>query len=308
MFEIEEFLTYLFVMADDFCNAHSITKNRRGNPMSLYPSEIIALALFSQWDRFRGERDFHRYARRHFLHLFPTIPTQGQFNRLIRAHREVIIQFFQHLVTLLEARNCIYESLDATAVPTRDSKRRGEGWLWLHTDIGYSNRRGWFEGFKLLCATHPEGICTGWGYGSASAKDQPLIDTFLAARHALHPDLPSVGKPARGPYLCDRGAEGKAWHAAWWNAFGVVVMNPPKRNSKRPWPKTVRKWLASHRQIIETVFNKLFHTFRLEDDRPHSLDGFHARLAAKFAMYNFAIWMNKLCNRPNLAFAELIAW
>jgi hypothetical protein len=308
MFDKDEFLTYLFVMADDFCIQNGIDKNRRGNPMSLYPSEIITLALFSQWDHFQGERDFHRYACLHLRHLFPTIPTQGQFNRLVRAQREEITRFFLYLVTLLDARNGPYESLDATAVPTRDSKRRGDGWLWDLTDIGYSNRRGWFEGFKLLCATHPEGIFTGYGYGPASAKDQPLIDTFLAARHTPQPGLTSVGKPARGPYLADRGAEGKAWHEAWREFFGVEVLNPPKRNSKHPWPKTVRKWLASHRQIIETVFDKLFHTFRLENERPHAWDGFHARLAAKFAMHNFAIWMNKLCNRPNLAFAELIAW
>ncbi len=92
MFEIEEFFTHLFVMADYFCIVHGIPKNRRGNPMSPYPSEIITLALFSQWDHFRSERDSHRYATRHFLHLFPTIPTQGRFNRLIRAHRKVIIQ------------------------------------------------------------------------------------------------------------------------------------------------------------------------------------------------------------------------
>jgi hypothetical protein len=308
MYEIEEYLTYLFVMADDFCIENGITKNTHGNPMSLYPSEIITLALFSQWNHFTSERDFHRYARRHLRDLFPTIPTQGQFNRLIRSQREVITLFFQHLVTVLKARNCLYESLDTTAVPTRDSKRRGEGWLWLLTDIGWSNRRGWFEGFKLLCSTHPEGIFTGFGYGPASAKDQPLIDTFLAARHTPQPELTSVGNPAQGPYLSDRGAEGKAWHKAWREAFGVEVINPTKRNSTHPWPKGLRKWLAAHRQIIETVFNKLFHTFRLEEERPHAWDGFHARLAAKLAVHNFSIWMNQLINRPNLAFSDLIAW
>jgi hypothetical protein len=49
-------------------------------------------------------------------------------------------------------------------------------------DIGWNNLLGWYEGFHLLMAVHPQGIITGFGVGPASAKDQPRAETFFALR------------------------------------------------------------------------------------------------------------------------------
>ena len=83
---------------------------------------------------------------------------------------------------------------------------------------------------------------------------------------------------------------------------------PPKRNSKTPWPKARRRWLAGVRQIVETVYAKLFQTFRLDRERPHDLSGFGARLAAKIALHNFCIWWNEHLGRPLWAFTDLVDW
>src|SRR5512134_3305916 len=200
------------------------------------------------------------------------------------------------------------ELLDATPAPTRDAKRRGHGWLAGLADIGWSNRLGWYEGFHVLMAVNPVGVITGVGFGAASTKDQPLAETFLAARHCPHPGLPSVGAPAKGPYLTDKGFEGQAYHQHWREDYGAVVICAPKRNSRHPWPRPWRRWLAGLRQIIETVNGCLQHTFRLDRERPHALEGFQARLAAKVALHNFCIWLNEQLGRPRLAFADLIAW
>jgi len=66
--------------------------------------------------------------------------------------------------------------------------------------------------------------------------------------------------------------------------------------------------LAGVRQIVETVYEKLTHTFRLDRERPHDLSGFQARLAAKMALHNFCIWLNAQLGRPQLAFAALVNW
>jgi hypothetical protein len=60
--------------------------------------------------------------------------------------------------------------------------------------------------------------------------------------------------------------------------------------------------------MIETVYDKLSHTFRLDRERPHDLKGFQARLAAKSAWHNFCIWLNAQLGRPRLAFEDLVAW
>jgi hypothetical protein len=167
---------------------------------------------------------------------------------------------------------------------------------------------GWYEGFHLLTAVTPAGVITGFGFGAASTKDQPLAETFFALRRWPQPGLPSVGAPALGPYVGDKGFEGQTNHATWRQTSGAQVLCPPKRNSKTPWPKALRRWLAGIRQIVETVYDKLLHTFRLDRERPHELSGFWARLAAKIALHNFCIWLNGQLGRPLLAFTDLVDW
>lgn len=93
----------------------------------------------------------------------------------------------------------LFEALDGTAAPTRDTKRRGLGWLPGLADIGWSNRLGWFEGFHLLMAVSPKRAVTGFGFAPASPKDQPLAKTFFAARHQSDSRLPTVACPPMCP-------------------------------------------------------------------------------------------------------------
>jgi hypothetical protein len=304
----DTFLTGLYVMIDEYCKAHPSPARGRGRSASLDRSEVVTLALFGQWARFPSERDFSRDADRRLRRAFPRLPTRSQLNRLIRAQYATIVAVGQHLAGLLGATEAPYEVLDATAAPVRNVKRRGWGWLPEYVARGWSNRLGWYEGFHLLVAATPEGVITGYGIGPADAKDQPLAATFFAARATADPRLPTVGQPTGEPYLADSGFIGKDRHAFWRDAFGAQVICPPYRSATRNWPKPLRRWLASRRQIIESVNAKLLHTFRLERERPHELGGFHTRLAAKVALHNFCCWLNRQLDRPTLAFADLLAW
>ena len=308
MVDSDTFLTTLYVMIDDFCKSHFSPEHRGGALASLTPSEVLTLALFGQGQRFPSERGFYRYAQRHLRRAFPSLPDRSQFNRLLRQQQDALVAFSLSVVHRLQAQSCAYEVLDATAVPTRDAKRRGLGWLPGIADIGWSNRLGWYEGVYVLLSVNPAGVITGFGYAPASTNDQPLAETLLAVRHGPHPRLPSVGAPAQGPYVTDKGFEGIAWHSQWRHAYGAEVICAPKRNSKRPWSRAWRRWLAGLRQIVETVNGCLHHGFRLNRERPHDLSGFGARLSAKVALHNFCIWFNEQLGRPRLAFADLIDW
>ena len=118
-----------------------------------------------------------------------------------------------------------------------------------------------------------------------------------------------MGSAALGPYVADRGFEGEENHRRWLDLYGVRIVCPPKRNGrKRRWPKRLRRWAASIRQIIETVYEKLHDTFGLRRERPHDMAGLRARLAARVALHNFCIWLNEQLGRPRLAFADLLGW
>ncbi len=310
MIDLDTFLTTLYVMVDDFCQAALPGEPRKPGPIaSLCRSEVITLALFGQWVQFPSERAFYRYAQQHLRAAFPQLPHRSQFNRLLREHRDAITAFGLSLVTLLHAQECSYEVLDSTAAVTRDAKRRGTGWLAGQADIGWSNRLGWYEGFHLLLSVTPAGVITGFGFGSASTHDQHLAATLFAARAHPSPRLPSAGLPAQGAYVADKGFAGERPRRQWWQQHRVELVTPPHQSSKRMrWPKALRRWLASIRQIIETINDKLLNTFRLARERPHVLTGFQARLAAKVALHNFCLWLNLHLGRPPLAFAELLAW
>ena len=175
--------------------------------------------------------------------------------------------------------------------------------------IGKSNRLGWYEGLKLLLSSTSEGIITGFGLAPASAKDQPMAETFFFLRANPDPRIPEIGTAKTGMYYpVDKGFEGKENHHRWVTAYGAAVICPPKRNALRPWPKSLRRWVASIRQIVETVNDKLHNTFRLDRERPHCISGVRTRIAAKVALHNFCIWLNQSINRPNLAFADLLGW
>lgn len=229
MLDTDTFLTQLYVMTDNFCKqhlppelAHEVTL---GRPASLCCSEVLTLAIFSQWRHFASERDFYRWAQRHLRPAFPDLPDRSQFNRLLRQHYRSLVAFWQHLTQQLRPVDSTgyYEALDATAVPVRCASRRGSGWLTGQADKGVAGRVGWYSGFYLLASTDACGVFTGWGFGSASTKDQPLATAFLQARATAHKRLPTVGqKPPEGSfYLTDSGFQGQALHQQWWQESRV---------------------------------------------------------------------------------------
>jgi hypothetical protein len=204
MLDVDTFLTTLYVIVDDLCQTRSPEQRRPGPQASLCQSEVITLSVFARWGRFASERDFYRYAEAHLREAFPTLPDRSQFNRLVRLYTEVTEEIAVKLGKMLQSEEHPYQALDSSAMPVRDAKRRGHGWLAGYADIGWSNSIGWYEGFSLLAAVEPTGVITGFCFGSASTADQPLAETFFAVRAAPNPRLKSAGssfsaRPSREP-------------------------------------------------------------------------------------------------------------
>ena len=108
-------------------------------------------------------------------------------------------------------------------------------------------------GFSLLAAVDPSGVVTGFCFAAASTADQQLAETFFAMRAQPNLRLSSVGSASSGPYIAEKGFEGEENHLRWLEDYGVHIIHPPKRNSKkRSWSKRLRRWLAGIRQIVES--------------------------------------------------------
>lgn len=308
MFEPETFLTELYVVVDALCKTLPPAPAPFGRRPALERREVVTLALFGQWAEFPSERAFYRYAQRKLRPLFPRLADRPQFNRSVRAQLEVITAVAQALGQPATADERAFEVIDGTGVRTRNAKRRGAGWLVGEADIGWCSRVGWYEGVRLLLAVTPTGAITGWGIGPASTNDRALADTFFAARARPTPRLPEAGRPVSDCYVADMGFAGQEREARWRRESGAVVVCPPQTGSKREWPKPLKRWLAGIRQIVETVNDRLLTPCRLDHERPHTLEGLRARLAAKIGLHNFCLWLNRKVGRPGLAVADLLDW
>jgi Transposase DDE domain len=318
MLEVETFLTWLYVLVDDHVKAISAPMRppglapvarvgRVGRPSHFSVSEVLTLALFSQWAPFASERAFYRFAQRHLRTAFPTLPTRSQFNRALRRHVEWLSCLGPALAAQLGAGTVPYEVLDSTGLPVRNAPRRGSNWLAGQANLGHCTRLGWYYGLHALTCVTPQGVLTGTGLAPASANDHRLADTFLRARRSAHPRLPGVGQPTDGYYVADTGFDRPATPEVWQREYGVRMVSMPYRNQRR-WPRALRRWLAGLRQIVETVHDRLLFTFGQAQRRPHTLAGAQARWAAAVALHNACCWFNRRLGRPLLAVADLLAW
>ena len=121
---------------------------------------------------------------------------------------------------------------------------------WMEQSPGMVRRLPSTYGSQPCGSLNPVGVITGFGFGSASTTDQQVAETFFAVRHRPERRLPSVGLASQGPYVADKGFEGIENHRRWVDHYGAQVIHPPKRNSRRPWSKRLRRWVASIRQIL----------------------------------------------------------
>ena len=175
-------------------------------------------------------------------------------------------------------------------------------------DYGYSSREGTFFGFHVLVSVSPQGVICGFAFGPGSAKEQKLAECFFALRRRPDPRLPSVGIRQTEYYVADKGFAGRELHARWQQDYGARLLSLVPRRDRIQLPKWWHMRLVSLRQIVESVYEKLRHAFRLQRERPHELGGFAARLAAKVGLHNFCIWLNRSLGRPPLQFADLLDW
>lgn len=303
--DLNTFVTSLYVFTDDVIRPHCAQERPA---QSLTESEVVTLSILAQSPQFRSERDFYRFADQYLREFFPRLPHLSQFNRLVRKYAHLVVIVFRILAELLRRPTDLYEAIDGTAVPIRNVQRRGHSWLVGQAAKGRSGRVGWFYGFIALAAVTSTGVITGYGFAPGNEKDQTLATNFLAARIDQHPRLLCVGQGDGLPVLTDRGFNGQFLHEIWRDELNTVVITPPQSTHRRKWAAKAYRWNASHRQIVETIFGRLHHVFGLEHERPHTLGGFFARLAARMTMSNFCIALNRLLNLPDLQYAHLFNW
>src|SRR5215210_2866115 len=294
--DLDSFLVSLYVLVDDWWKLdHSSEPSKAGRPALLSDPEVITLAIFAQWPRFRSERDFWRFAWVHLRPYFPRLCSQSQLNRRIRALEPELRLLQRAFAQELSEPSVVYRVLDTTLIPAIVRVRASRKGLFCgQASFGRSaSKTEWVYGFKVALVVDPEGIITAFGLAPAASDERPIGDALLASERY-------------GAYLADKGFAGIEWERLWMEIYGALVAATPKDNSRRAWSKADRRWASGKRQIIEGVIYQLKDFFSLERHRAKTLGGLLRRVAAKVAAYTCAQRLNGSLGRPLRHLADLL--
>ena len=295
--DLDSFLVSLYVLVDYWWRERHppAARKKPGRPALLSESEVLTLAILAQWPRFRSERDFWRFAHSHLRSYFPTLCSQSQFNRRVRALAPELRALQGDVAQTLTDPAAAYRVMDTTLVPAVVRVRACRQGLFAgQASFGRCrSKTEWVYGFKVALMVDPEGVITSFGLAPANCDERPIGDALLSEdRHDA--------------YLADKGFSSLAWERRWLEVYGALVAATPKDNSRRAWPKEDRRWAASKRQVIEQVISQLKDFFALERHRAKTLGGLLTRLAAKLTAYTFGQRLNSLLDRPLRYFADLL--
>jgi hypothetical protein len=326
--DLETFLTTLYVRVDDLYQ--QVVRPQMpvcGGPAPrLSDSEVLCLGLAAQWRSgvpWKSERGFLRYACKYLRPLFPGLTSQSAFNRRWRRLWGGFILLQQAVAKeLMTAQDC--EVMDCVPVPVAHGARSFHpGWLADIARIGKGGNDRYFYGLHLLLLASASGLATGWLLAAGNLQDRWLAEGMFSARagcpQLTGPRLPDAAQPRLSaptdwlgpaqscglntgrPVITDNGFTAADWQQHWAQAYATSVVAPPE--TTRPGQG---RWFSSLRQVIETAFAHLDASFGLKYPGAHTTWGLLTRVAAKLAAYNLGIWINRVCGRPDFAFATLI--
>jgi hypothetical protein len=231
-----------------------------------------------------------------------------------------------------------YETVDGVPVPlARRCRGRRHRLFADEAAIGRGGAdKAFYYGVKVLAAVNPAGLITGFVVGPANTEEHFLAEALFRARQDPTAPAPTAadvapalgpshrtrgprrgptgpvarlgaGAPNREPYVSDLGLRGAAWQAHWRRTYGATVLT---KDAYAAWPPADRRkaerWLAGIRQQVETTFSWLDGDFGLKFPRARTWAGLLARLGAKVAAFNFALYINYRFDRPTYSLFDPI--
>ena len=143
------------------------------------------------------------------------------------------------LGVMVEGEAHPYQALDSSAMPVRTPSAADTArWPRKLTSAG-PTLIGWYEGFSLLAAIEPTGVITRFCFGSASTATS-LCRDLLRGEAAPNPRLISVGSSFSEPTSQTKASRSRE-PPTLAGMLRAEVIHPPKRNSRKPWSKPLRR-------------------------------------------------------------------
>ncbi len=272
-----DLLTIIFVMVDDWYQAHGIQYliGKPGAKPEFSDSEVITLLLAMDFIPFPSETQFLGFIRANYLALFPRLLDQSQFNRRARALRLLVEELRRAWLVQLGVFHHTRFLLDTKPVPVvgvKRSNRRSD--FAGSASYGYCPSRNMkYFGYKLVAITTFSGI--------------PVIYELVPAHTDEREAAEAVLGYLRGCQIMgDKGFIGADWQAQVYTWTQNQIWTPKRSNQYQQNPKAWDRWLNSIRERIEGVFHELTNTGRdLEGLLAKTLVGLCTRVIAKMTSH-----------------------
>ena len=170
----------------------------------------------TQWPRFRSERDFWHFAQAHLRPYFPSLCSQSQLNRRIRALEPELRLLQLAFAEVLTVPSAVFRVMDTTLVPAIVRVRASRKGLFCgQVFFGRSaSKTEWVYGFKVALVADPDGVITTFSLAPAASDERPKVDALVASDRY-------------GAYLADKGFTGVEWERLWMEQYGALVAATP---------------------------------------------------------------------------------
>lgn len=299
--DLDTLATALYVTADDLLRAHPERVPPRpatGFAPVITDAELVTLAVMQALLQIPKERRFLRYARKHLLGMFPTLPGQSSYNRRLRALASTmawLVAMLANQVSIATDQVWVVDSTPVECGRSRETAKRSD--LAGYAQYGYcASHSRYFWGLRLHLIATVHGLPIAWALTGAKADEREVLDAML---DRLPVDLAGRIRSSlsRQTLMADKGYYGKVFESDL-TAGGIDLIRPTRKQDKEPRPG--QEFLKPLRQIVESVFDTLKDQLDLERHAARTVTGVSARIAQRLLALTTAIWHNDRIGAPVL--------
>jgi hypothetical protein len=295
--DMETLVTVIFVLVDDWYQEQGVKliAGKQGCKPLFSDSELITLVLCMDIIPFPSERQFYRFIRANYLHLFPNLIDRSQFNRRARSLRLLIEELRRFWLEQLGVTSTAEFLLDTKPVPVlsyKRDKRRSD----FRSQAAYgvcASRNLKYFGFKLVALTTLDGIPVVYELVPANTDERAAAEEVLDSVW----DCNIFG---------DKGFLGEEWQFDQEDRQSNRIWTAKRANQTTQNSPEFDRWLNSIRERIEGVFNEIQNVGRnVERLFAKTVVGLCTRIIAKMANHTLKGILRRFFNIDIISFSYI---
>ena len=273
---MENTLTTLFVLVDDFCKEfipawdkrlleNKLMKRKRTGNLS--PSEIMTICIHFHQSHYRTFKHYYNdHVCQHLRYLFPKLVSYERFVTLMKS---VLVPLCFFLQSFKGEKTGIY-FVDSTLLKACHIKREKQNKIFKGLTEKSRSTMGWFFGFKLHLVINDKGEIMAFKLTAGNVDDRKPV--------------PNLVKNLIGKLVGDKGYISQKMFEKLY-LQGLQLITKIKKNMKNKIMSVADKILLRKRAIIESVNDQLKNISQIEHTRHRSVLNFAVNILGGLCAY-----------------------